>query len=100
MTDEDPALERARQRAKELTDFYRHVLTYVVVNAMLVVIDLLDGGTGDGFLGLDWAYWPIIGWGIGLIIHAANTFIVTGSWEERTARRLYEKEKDRDIGTR
>jgi hypothetical protein len=96
MTTEDPAMERAREKAKELREFYGHLVTYVLVNAFLVLIDRLDGVGEDAFLGLDWAYWPIFGWGIGIVVHAANTFFTMRNWEERKVQKLYEKEKDRE----
>jgi len=91
----DPALERARARAKELREFYTHLATYLVVCTGLVILDLVNNEAGDttSFLGLDWAYWPMFGWGIFLALHGARTFIGKGQWEERKTQELYEKEK-------
>lgn len=100
MTVEDPALERARERAKELREFYGHLITYVLVCTLLVVIDLADNSaSGTEFVGLSWAYWPIFGWGIAVAIHASKTFVGVGAggWEERKAQELYEEEKQRDL---
>lgn len=98
MTIDDPALDRARQRAKELREFYGHLITYVLVCTLLVIIDLADQSAGDTeFLGLSWAYWPILGWGVAIVIHAVNTFSNLSGWEERKAQKLYEKEKQRDV---
>lgn len=99
MTEQDPAMERARARATELKDFYKHLVTYVLVCGLLVVIDVADSSSGvDTFLGLQWAYWPIFGWGIAIVIHAIQTFVSMTSWEERKAQRLYEKEQQRHLG--
>lgn len=43
--------------------FYRHLLTYLVVNLGLFGIDYLDNGD------FNWAYFPLIGWGVGLFAH-------------------------------
>jgi hypothetical protein len=95
---EDPALLRARKRAKELRDFYGHLITYVVVCTLLVVIDLIDTSPADTeYLGMTWAYWPILGWGTFVLLHAAATFFGRGRWEERKAEELYEKEKQREL---
>lgn len=40
MTQEDPALARARKHVKDVRDFYYHLMTYVLVNALMVIIDL------------------------------------------------------------
>lgn len=93
----DPALERARERAKELREFYGHVVTYFVVNTLLVVIDVVDGSAGTSFLGLNWAYWPILGWGIALVMHAVAVFLPLRRWEERKVQELYDKEREHDV---
>ncbi len=98
MTGQDPAMERARKRARELRDYYKHLLTYVLVCTLLVVIDLADSSDGgETFLGLEWAYWPIFGWGIAIIIHTISVSTPLGSWEERKAAELYEKERRREL---
>jgi hypothetical protein len=99
MTEQDPAMEKARARAHELKDFYKHLITYILVCGLLVVIDLADRDVGAGtFLGLNWAYWPIIGWGIAVVIHALSVFLPFRGWEERKTMQLYEKEQRRRLG--
>ena len=99
MTLEDPALERARKRAKELRKFYGHLITYLLVCSLLVVIDLAneDPNNPQVFIGLNWAFWPIFGWGAFVVIDGITTFIGFDRWEERKAQKLYEKEKQRDL---
>lgn len=98
MTLNDSALDRARKRAKELRDFYGHLITYVLVCTLLVIIDLASSDPGNaGFLGLDWAYWPIFGWGLFVLIHGAQTLFGMSRWEEQKTQELYEKEKRRDL---
>ncbi len=43
--------------------FYGHAGLYVVILLLLLLIDLV---TGDGW----WVYWPAIGWGAGVALHA------------------------------
>jgi hypothetical protein len=94
MTQEDPALERAKKHVKNVRDFYYHLMTYVLVNALMVIIDL-RGGAGGGFLGLDFAHWLIIGWGFGIVGHAISVF-----FGDYRVQKLYEKEKNRELGSR
>jgi hypothetical protein len=63
--------ERAQARVKELKGFYTHATAYVLVNIGLFVINLLTGG---GW----WFYWPLLGWGVGLGIHALSVFAFGG----------------------
>lgn len=94
MTQEDPALERARRHVKGVRDFFYHLMAYVLVNALLVIIDLRVD-TGQGFLGLDFAFWVIFGWGFGILGHAIYVF-----FGENMVQRLYEREKNRELGSR
>ncbi len=94
MSDRDPhdaAVERARKRVKELRDFYVHAAIYVVVNTGLVLLDLAQGG------GVQWAYWVIIGWGIGLAAHGVSVFIFesrgASRWEARKLAEFTEQEE-------
>jgi hypothetical protein len=66
-------------------------MTYVFVSALLIIVDR-RGGTGDrAVLGLDWAYWVILFWGLGVVGHAISAFV-----GDRRAEKLYER--DREVG--
>lgn len=49
--------------------FFRHLSVYLIMAVFFLVIDLKDHH------GLRWAYWPILGWGIGILAHARKTFL-------------------------
>jgi hypothetical protein len=91
---EQQRYERAQARVKELKGFYTHATVYVLVNIGLFVINLLTGG---GW----WFYWPLLGWGIGLGVHALSVFAFGGGgpwgqdWEERKTRDLMERDQER-----
>ena len=81
--------ERARKRVEALKGFYTHAAVYVLVNIGLFVINLLAGGSW-------WFFWPLIGWGIGLAVHALNVFgsgpMLGRDWEERKTREFVDEE--------
>jgi len=54
--------KRPKRRDMSKARFYRHLRSYLIVMAFLLIIDLLTGG---GF----WFYWPALGWGFGLFMH-------------------------------
>jgi len=62
--DEQLALARVRK----IKRFYIHLMQYVLVIALLAVINLV---THPSRL---WFIWPAMGWGIGILAHAAATF--------------------------
>lgn len=67
-TPEDDRRERAIARLKKKSDFRADLLAYVLVNTFLVAIWAL---TGAGFF---WPAFPLLGWGIGLVFHARDTY--------------------------
>ena len=65
----------ARSRAEAKYRFYKHVAVFVVVNVLLLIINLI---TSPGYM---WSIWPLIGWGVALVLHGLNVFVFNGSNE-------------------
>jgi len=89
MTEPDEQYRLARQRVHRLRGFYVHVIVYLAVNALLFAINLLTPGPL-------WFYWPLLGWGIGLIAHGLTLsgFAFLGpEWEQRKIREYMNREK-------
>ena len=85
--------ESAKKRVKEIKEFYSHLLAYVVVNLFLMAVNLL---TSPEHL---WFFWPMLGWGIGITVHALKTFnlmpFLGKDWEERKMKEFMEEEERR-----
>lgn len=92
---EDAAWTQAKARARSQREFYVHLLVYCAVSVLLIVIDLAGGSEGTTMLGLDWAFWPIGGWGLGVFLQGVRVFGFHTNWEDRKATELYEKERKR-----
>jgi fatty acid desaturase len=92
--EEQQRYERARARVKAIKGFYIHATIFVVVNIALFAINVLVGGVW-------WFYWPLLGWGTGLGVHALAVFGFGGGgpwgrdWEERKTREMIDKERGR-----
>ena len=74
----------ARKRLGDRRDFGAHVVSYVVVNAFLILIWAI---TGAGYF---WPAWVLGGWGIGLVLHAWDVFFrreITDADVEREVQR-------------
>lgn len=67
----DDTMRAARERAEMLQGLYIHLLVYVVINAGLFLINWLTRPDGGGW----WFYWPLLGWGIGVLIHVVATVV-------------------------
>lgn len=88
----DERYKKAKKRVEELKKFYGNVVTYVAINIILIIINLV---TSPGSL---WFYWVTIFWGIAILLHASRVFVLRGKflgeeWEEKKMRELMEKEE-------
>lgn len=60
--------KRARRRAGAKMGWFIHAFVYVVVNVGLVVLAASRGH--------NWAVYPLMGWGLGLLIHGAVVWLI------------------------
>jgi vacuolar-type H+-ATPase subunit I/STV1 len=81
-TSEDARRERAIVRLKKKSDFHSDLLAYVLVNAFLVAIWAM---TGAGFF---WPAFPLLGWGIGVVFHARDTYWGESFTEDQIRREM------------
>jgi hypothetical protein len=83
---------KARKRVEEIKGFYGNLIAYIVVNTGFLVLNLI---TSPKHL---WFFWPMIGWGIGLIFHGLKVFnympFFSKDWEERKIKEFMDKEKE------
>ncbi|KAA9021771.1 2TM domain-containing protein [Niallia endozanthoxylica] len=81
---------RAKKKVQSLKAFYIHLIVYILVNSMLLVINLLsDSGNW-------WFIYPLVGWGIGLLIHGLSTFVfgkMGSDWEEKKIKQYMDKDR-------
>jgi len=79
----------ARRRAGAKMGWYVHAFVYVLVNLGLVAISAANGRS--------WAMYPLMGWGLGLLIHGAVIWFIApgGGFYDK----LVERER-RALGSR
>ena len=87
----DEKYQKARKRVQELKKFYRNLVSFAVMNVILIIINLV---MSPGSL---WFYWVTVFWGIALLLHASKVFILKGKflgeeWEEKKIKEIMEKE--------
>lgn len=83
-TQETELRQRALTQLKKRRDFKGHVLIYLLVNAFLVVIWAV---TGTGFF---WPVFPLVGWGIAVVMNAWDVYLA-GDIDEEDIRREVER---------
>lgn len=86
--DEDQAYERAQKRVKELKSFYGNLISYCIIIPFLIILNLITSPRNI------WFYWPMLGWGIGLVAHGMSVFAIGKSWEEKKIREILEKQNN------
>jgi len=86
---EDEKYKKAKERVKEIKDFYGHLLVYVVVNIGIFIINYIVSP------GTYWFYWVLIGWGIGLAVHWVQVFgvgkILGEKWENKKIKEVMQE---------
>ena len=81
-----PPLEhRARRAASAKLGWYIHALVYACVNVGLVTLSVISDK--------NWAVFPALGWGLGLVVHGAVVFLLTDG--AGLHERLVQHERDR-----
>lgn len=79
--------DRAVKRLKKRRDFYAHVMVYLLVNAFIVIIWWM---TSPG--GFFWPVFPIVGWGIGVVMNAWDVYFGQNISEEDIQREIEQME--------
>ena len=77
----DDSYVRARKHVEEVKEFYYSLISYVIVIPFLAFINYWT------FWEYQWFWWPMFGWGIGLLFHAYKVYVNDGmfgrNWERR-----------------
>ncbi len=78
--DDDQKRQLAKQQVAKIKGFYGHLSVYATVMTLLFVINLLTHGPW-------WFHWPLLGWGIGVALHALDVYGLGRAfgpeWEEK-----------------
>ncbi|MBI6117075.1 2TM domain-containing protein [Salegentibacter maritimus] len=85
--DKENAYFKAKQRVKEMKEFYGNLISYCVVIPFLIFINY------STYWGFQWFWFPLFGWGIGLTIHGFSVFGYGSEWEERKIQEIMDKDK-------
>lgn len=80
---------RAKKRVEDLKEFYGSLISYFFVIPFLIFINYRTS-----WHVFQWFWFPLLGWGLGLVIHAFKVFGYGSSWEERKIREIMEKERN------
>lgn len=83
---EDTAYSRAKKRVEDIKGFFGNLISYCVVIPFLIFINYRTSWE------IQWFWFPMVGWGMGIIFHAFGVFFAK-DWEERKIKELLVKEE-------
>ena len=90
----DDSYLRARKHIDDLKEFYYGLISYCIVIPFLIYINYKT------YWGFQWFWFPMIGWGIGIIINAFKVYVSDGifgrNWEERKIKQYMGVDDDQD----
>lgn len=81
------AYQSAKKRVEAKMGFYTHLTVYAAVILLLAVINFLSSSSAI------WFHWPMLGWGIAVVLHAFAVFVFPGRFA--VTEKLIEKEMGR-----
>lgn len=83
---------RAAERVEKLKEFYQNLTTFCIIMPLLIFINL---NYSSGFY---WFWFPLVGWGIGLIFQglAVSNYspFLGRDWEERKIKEIMDRENN------
>ncbi len=86
----ETAYDRAKERVMALKGFYIHLAIYLIFVPFFIFLNFRSTN-------FPWAIFPIAGWGLGILGHAAETFgwnpFFGKDWEERKIREYINKDE-------
>ena len=90
---EDQVFRWARERAEMIQGLYIHLIVFTVINGGLFLINAMTRGEGGSW----WFLWPLLIWGLGLMVHVLATVapVFSPQWVDRRAQRIAAKYRGR-----
>lgn len=80
---------RAKKRVEAIRGFYGSLISYCIIIPALAFINL-------AFMPkFQWFWFPMLGWGTGIVIHGFGVFGYGSRWEERKIREILNQDKDK-----
>jgi len=79
---------RASKQVDELKGFYGSLIAYIVIIPFLAFVNYQTGW------GYQWFWWPMFGWGIGIVFQGVYIYSSISNWEERKIREIMNKDKN------
>ena len=88
----DDSYVRARKHVEELKEFYYNIISYCFVIPFLIFVNYWTSWH------FQWFWFPMFGWGIGIVFHAYKVYVNDGvlgrGWERRKIEQFMREEEE------
>ena len=81
----------ALYHVKKVKGFYTHLIRFIVIMSFLFILNYL---TSPNYI---WAWWTLLGWGIGIIFHGLKVFNVIDFFGPEWEKKQVEKQLGRKL---
>ncbi len=85
----------AKKKVNDIKGFYGNLISYILFNGFFLLLNLKNDPTNI------WFYWPLFGWGIGVVFHGIRVFcyfpFLGKNWEQQKIKEFMEKENQTKI---
>lgn len=85
---QDTAFFRAKERVEKIKGFYGNLISYCTVIPILIIINMSSSHK------FQWFWFPMLGWGLGVVFHGFETFGFGKSWEEKKIQEILNKQNN------
>ncbi len=84
--------QTAQKQVRELKDFWVHLAAFVVANAGMMTLNLVQ--RPDKL----WFHWVLLGWGAGLLLHGFKVFGggIAKNWEEKKIQEIVKRDAEKE----
>lgn len=89
---DNESYKRAKKRLEDVKGFYTNLISYIIINIFLFIINVVFTP------GNWWFLFPLIFWGIAIVFHFLGVFVFENrvfgrEWEEKKIQEYIEDEK-------
>lgn len=81
----ETAIESAQKRVLEIKKFYQALIPYCVFIPFFIAVNLLTSPNDI------WFHWPMLGWGIAIVLRGIRVFGLSQDWENRQIQKILDK---------
>jgi len=85
---EQDAYYKAKKHVEEIKGFYGNLIAYCIIIPVIIFINYKTSWEAH-----KWFFYPMLGWGMGLVFHGFGVFGFGKNWEDKKIKEILDKEQ-------